>query len=44
MKISVLIQARCGSTRLPRKVLKKILGKTILWHIHNRLKESNKIN
>jgi len=36
-KILIIIQARIGSSRLPGKVLKKILGKPILWHIVNRL-------
>tara|TARA_B100000686_G_C16754422_1_gene954551 strand:- start:663 stop:1430 length:768 start_codon:yes stop_codon:yes gene_type:complete len=37
-KILIIIQARIGSSRLPGKVLKKILGKPILWHIVKRLK------
>ena len=40
-KILIIIQARIGSLRLPGKVLKKILGKPILWHIINRLKSIN---
>ena len=32
-----IIQARMGSTRLPGKVMTNILGKPMLWHIHNRL-------
>jgi len=33
-----VIQARANSTRLPGKVMMPILGKPILWHIYNRLK------
>lgn len=32
----VVIQARMGSTRLPGKVLKPIVGKPMLWHIVQR--------
>jgi|SaaInlStandDraft_2_1057019.scaffolds.fasta_scaffold130699_1 spore coat polysaccharide biosynthesis protein SpsF len=39
-----LIQARMASTRLPGKVLLPILDKPVLWHIHNRLKYSTKID
>ena len=43
-KIVVIIQARTTSTRLPNKVLMKIKGKQMLWHVINRLKFSKKIN
>ncbi|MCB2293977.1 glycosyltransferase family protein [Clostridium algoriphilum] len=38
MKVVCIMQARVGSTRLPRKVLKKICGKTILEHDIDRLR------
>jgi spore coat polysaccharide biosynthesis protein SpsF len=39
-----IIQARLGSTRLPGKVLKKILGKTVLEHIIERLSHAQRID
>ena len=36
-KIVAIIQARMGSSRLPGKVLKDLMGKPVLWHIHDRL-------
>ncbi|MEW6070046.1 MAG: aminotransferase class III-fold pyridoxal phosphate-dependent enzyme, partial [Candidatus Thermoplasmatota archaeon] len=38
------VQARIGSTRLPGKVLRDIVGKPMLWHIVNRLKRSKLID
>ena len=38
-KITVMIQARTGSTRLPNKVLAKIEKKPMIWHIINRVKK-----
>ena len=35
----IIIQARTGSTRLPGKVAKKILGKSILEHVIDRAKQ-----
>jgi len=43
MKISAIIQARMGSTRLPGKVLMNIEGRPMLWHVINRLKYSKKL-
>ena len=42
MKYLVLIQARCGSTRLPGKVLKEICGKTVLQWVIERVQRSIK--
>lgn len=44
MNIVCIIQARMGSTRLPKKVMKKICGKTVLEHDINRLKLSKNID
>lgn len=43
-KVVAIIQARMGSTRLPCKVIKEIVGKPMLWHIINRLKWSKLID
>jgi len=37
MKIPIILQARVGSSRLPSKVLKEILGKPMLYYIIERL-------
>lgn len=44
MRFSVIIQARCGSTRFPNKVLEKIGDHSILEIIVERLKQSKKID
>ena len=38
MKFLAMIQARCGSSRLPSKVLKDLCGKTVLEHVIERVK------
>jgi len=40
MKIIGVIQARIHSERLASKVMLEILGKPMIWHIYNRLKNS----
>ncbi len=44
MRISAIIQARMGSERLPGKVLMNIEGKSMIWHIVNRLRFAKKLN
>jgi len=44
MNIIAIIQARLGSTRLPKKVFADLAGKPLIWHVINRLKYSNRIN
>lgn len=40
MRIIGVIQARMNSERLAGKVMLEILGKPMIWHIYNRLKNS----
>ncbi len=44
MKYLAMIQARCGSTRLPNKVLKDICGKPQLQWVVERVQRSQKID
>jgi len=44
MKIVAITQARCGSTRLPNKVLKTVKGETLLAIHLNRILKSKKID
>lgn len=44
MKIVAIIQARMGSTRLPRKVLKEVMGKTLLEYQLERVRRSKFID
>lgn len=43
-RIIAVVQTRMGSTRLVGKVLKKIRGKPMIWHVVNRLRFSKNIN
>jgi spore coat polysaccharide biosynthesis protein SpsF len=43
-KVVAIVQARTGSKRLPGKVLKKILGKPVLWHVISRVKAAKLID
>jgi spore coat polysaccharide biosynthesis protein SpsF len=38
-KITVMIQARTGSSRLPGKVLTEIENRSMIWHVINRVKK-----
>ena len=44
MKTAVIVQARLGSARLPRKVLKKINGKTLIEIIYFRLSKTKLVD
>lgn len=44
MKYLVMIQARCGSTRLPNKVLKDLCGKPALERMIDRVRRSKKVD
>jgi spore coat polysaccharide biosynthesis protein SpsF len=42
--LTAIIQARMGSTRLPKKVMLNILGKPVLWHVVNRVSKARLID
>lgn len=44
MKVACIIQARTGSTRLPGKVMKKLIGKEVLLHVIDRVLKSKLID
>jgi len=43
-KITVIIQARTGSCRFPQKVLEKIEGNYMIWHVINRIKQIQSVD
>lgn len=44
MKTVAIIQARIGSTRLPGKILKVLMGKTVLQHVIERVQQVRSID
>lgn len=44
MKIVGFVQARIGSTRLPKKVMLEIEGRPMLWHVWNRTAAAQLLN
>jgi spore coat polysaccharide biosynthesis protein SpsF len=42
-KIIAIVQARLESTRLPGKTMMDIMGRPMLWHVINRLKQSRRL-
>lgn len=44
MSVNAIIQARCGSTRLPAKVFADINGKPLIWHVVDRLRHTKNID
>lgn len=44
MKFLAVIQARCGSSRLPSKVLKDLCGKSVLERVVERVKKSQYVD
>ena len=42
--VVAIIQARMGSTRLPRKVMLPIVGKPMLWHVIERVRRCKKVD
>jgi spore coat polysaccharide biosynthesis protein SpsF len=43
-KVTVMIQTRTGSTRLPKKSLALIEKKPMIWHVVNRVKEIRNVD
>jgi spore coat polysaccharide biosynthesis protein SpsF (cytidylyltransferase family) len=43
-KSTVIIQARTGSSRFPQKVLEKIDGNYMIWHVINRIKQVQSVD
>ncbi len=44
MNIVAIVQARMSSSRLPNKVLLPLAGKTVLWHVIERLQHCQMLN
>lgn len=44
MKVVAIIQARMGSSRLPGKMLRDLVGKPLIWHLIHRLQRSTTVD
>ena len=44
LKIGAIVLARCDSTRLPGKVLRKLNGKPLIWYCLERIKKVKEID
>lgn len=44
LKVACVVQARLGSTRLPKKVLLPLCGKPLLWHMLERVKRATSLD
>ena len=44
MKVVAIVQARMSSSRLPKKVMKKIVGKTVIQLLLERLSLSKRLD
>ena len=44
MKVVAIVQARLGSTRLPGKMLLPLAGKSVLWHVLDRVKRAKLVD
>ncbi len=44
MNTVAIIQARMGSTRLPGKIMKELMGHPMLWHAVQRVRSAKKLN
>ena len=42
-KKTIILQARTGSHRLSKKVLRKIQGRPLIWHVINRIKKTKSV-
>ncbi|HEX6914776.1 MAG TPA: glycosyltransferase family protein [Chitinophagaceae bacterium] len=43
-KVTAIVQARTGATRLPNKVFLPLAGRPLIWHVFDRLRYSKQID